>query len=405
MANLYRREGGIWWAWGYDRHGKRWRRSTKQKDKNAARTVAAKIEQELALDADQPRDEACTLEAACNLMLQAAERAGRAEGTIDFLTTKSRHLIRLLGGNKRCSKITLRDTTEYAQTRLDEGAHKSTVFYEIRTLVQALRRARKLGLYKPEIDPALLKPEELAGAYIPRERWLPPSEYEALLAELDPGRTEHKRLDDRRDYVAVWCQTGMRDSELYRLRPEHCDFETRVVYVPGTKTQKSKGRPVPMTANVEAILRRRLDALKVNDKVPPNAEIFKVWGQVRRDLYVACLRIEARLNPGWEPPELEGEDREKAKRRRTVGQPTPKKERVRPPVPFDPVTPNDFRRTFASWLAQAGVPLFTAAKLMGHGSTKMLERVYARLAPQTLRDAVDRLPESVTNPEAKKKDE
>jgi integrase len=405
VATLYKREGGIWWAWGYDRHGKRWRRSTKQKDKNAARTVAAKIEQELALDADQPRDEACTLEAACNLMIEAAGRADRTEDTLEFLTTKSRHLIRLLGKDKRCSKISLNDTTQYAYKRLDEGAAKLTVFYEIRTLIQALRRARKLGLYKG-IEPALLKPEELAGAYVPRERWLSPDEYNTLLAELDPGRTEHTRLEDRRDYVAMWCQTGMRDGELYRLRPEHCIFEERVLLVPGTKTEKSRGRPVPMTPVVEEILRRRFAALAdENGKVPTETELFPRWGQVVRDLYVACLRIEARLNPGLKPPELDAEQAEKAAKRRAQGQPTPKRERVRPPVPFDPVTPNDFRRTFASWLAQAGVPLFTAAKLLGHGSTKMLERVYARLAPQTLREAVARLPESVTNPEATKKDE
>jgi integrase len=81
--------------------------------------------------------------------------------------------------------------------------------------------------------------------------------------------------------------------------------------------------------------------------------------------------------------------------RNAKGGPPPKKGRVRPPIRFDTVTPNDLRRTFGSWLAQRGVPLFHAAKLMGHGSTKMLERIYAQLAPENARDAIALLPESI----------
>jgi hypothetical protein len=43
------------------------------------------------------------------------------------------------------------------------------------------------------------------------------------------------------------------------------------------------------------------------------------------------------------------------------------------------VTPNDLPRTFASWLVQAGESLFVVATLLGHSSTRMVERVYGRL--------------------------
>lgn len=374
---LYRR-GRIWWAWGYDRHGERWRKSTKQRDKTAARTVAAKIEQELALDAHQPRDEACTLEVACDHMMDHAERADRSPATIEFLQTKCRHLFRLFGKHKRCSKITLAETTNYTATRMEEGASKLTVSYEIRTLLQAMRRVAKLGLFRPTVELSTLMPDELVGVYVPRERWLPPAEYRLLVDELSPDRPLYRGTEDRRDYVVMWCQTGMRESELYRLEPELCDFDAQVIHVPGTKTRNAR-RVVPMTPAVESILRQRIDRGGV---------MFTRWGHVQRDLQIACLRIEARQNPGFEQP---AEAEFKARR-----QPVSKAARVRPPKPFDPVTPNDLRRTFASWLAQAGVPLYDASKLMGHAGTKMLERVYARLAPETLRSAIDRLPSSVS---------
>lgn len=377
MARLTKR-GNIYWASGYDRHGQRWRRSTKQRDRIAAQAVAAQIERELALDADQPRDEACTLAVALSLTIRHATKASRAEGTIEFLTTKARHLVRLIGDKKRCSRIELSDTMSYYHKRLDEGASPHTVSHELRVLVQALRRASKLGLYRPLIDPGMLKPDELRGAYVPRERWLPVPEYQALLVALDPERTKHSRSEDRRDYVIMWCSTGLRESELYGLEPRDVDFASGVLHVRGTKTAKAK-RTIPLTPTALEVLERR------KGKVP----MFPRWTTCQRDLMLACLRIEAALNPTLEGPERNAMGR-------VVGG---KRNRVRPANAFDPVSPNDLRRTFASWLAQAGVPLHHAAKLMGHGSTAMLERVYARLAPETLRAAVAMLPSSVSGAE------
>lgn len=51
------------------------------------------------------------------------------------------------------------------------------------------------------------------------------------------------------------------------------------------------------------------------------------------------------------------------------------------------------RRTFASWLVQAGESSFVVAQLLGHSSSTMVERVYGRLAPATLRAAVSKLPQ------------
>ena len=57
-----------------------------------------------------------------------------------------------------------------------------------------------------------------------------------------------------------------------------------------------------------------------------------------------------------------------------------------------PVTPNDLRRTFASWLKQAGQDSLVVARMMGHSSTQMIERVYGHLSSKEYKAAVAVLP-------------
>jgi len=51
------------------------------------------------------------------------------------------------------------------------------------------------------------------------------------------------------------------------------------------------------------------------------------------------------------------------------------------------VTPHTLRHTAATWMAQAGVPLWVIAKYLGHSSTRTTERVYAHHNPSFLMEA------------------
>lgn len=53
---------------------------------------------------------------------------------------------------------------------------------------------------------------------------------------------------------------------------------------------------------------------------------------------------------------------------------------------------HDLRHSFASWLVQASVPIYTVAELLGHSSVAVTKR-YAHLAPQNLRDAIAKIPD------------
>lgn len=149
----------------------------------------------------------------------------------------------------------------------------------------------------------------------------------------------------------------MRSGEIERLGWSNAI--ERLMRVPGTKTSDAR-RTIPIAPALKYQL----------DQVPPAARRGKVverWGNVRRDLRAAVRR--ANCNLAAQAAEL-GREPEV--------------------IPF--VSPNDLRRTFASWLVQNGVPLHVVAKLLGHSSTRMVERVYGKLSQRNMDDAIAVLP-------------
>lgn len=333
-ARLYLR-GGTWWCWGYDATGKRWAESTHQRKENrrAAELAAREIERRYATDSGAARASRVKLIDALSERLSAMRTHGRAEATLYAASVHMRHLTQHLGKDASMVEITTATTTRYMEARMAEGASKHTVHKELVQLVAAWRRMHRLGKLPP-VPP--LRPEELTAVYVPRERWLTRDEYAALADALDrlPGSPGRPNVQRRGDYLTVWVHTGLRLSELHAYQPGDYDEHAREWAVRGTKTAKARRR-VPVSPEVHAVLVRR------------RAEGFPPWTNVGRDLKAACKR-----------------------------------------AGIAPVTPNDLRRTFASWCAQAGVPESHTAKLMGHASTDMVRRVYARFSVASLAGAV-----------------
>lgn len=330
MARIYLR-GETWWCWGYDVNGKRWSESTKQKDRAAAKLAARELERRYAASPDYGAKARLTLERALLMLLGHLESAGRAKNTIRAAEYHCRHLVTWLDRGMPLADIRLAHTTDYMLRRIAEGASKHLVAKELKTLTQSMRRAAKLGMFVMNFDPRSLMPDELGRYYVPRDRWLTRDEYNALLARLSPNR---------QDYVAMWCHTGLRLQELFDVRPTHYDQGRRLLRVFGTKTEGS-ARMVPLNDIAHVVLERRSAG-----GVAP----FPEWGKVCRDLARACARAS-----------------------------------------IQKVTPNDLRRTFCSWMCQAGVPEMVCADLLGHEDTTMVRAVYGHLDHVTRADAVARV--------------
>jgi integrase len=328
VARIYKRPGSPYYqAEGRDAYGERWRKSTGQTDRIAAHQVAVQFERRMAAP-DRPAKGSTLIEAIKGLA-RADKRAELSDATQSMHQQFTGHLLRVFGGRFDLHTVGRAVLDGYADQRLEEGASRHTVHKELSCLRQCMRGA---GVpWEARWMP------DLGDYYVPRERWLPRPEYEALLDALSPTR---------RDYVVAWCNTGMRRGELYRLTPGDIDVEGRRVFVRGKKGRRgARERWVPLNASALEVFARR-----ARWHTP-----FPVWGNVLRDLPAACARAQL---PG-----------------------APKKG-----IPA--ATPNDLRRTFASWCANAGVSLLATARMMGHGSTRMVELVYARLGMGIQRDAV-----------------
>ncbi|MCB9656756.1 MAG: tyrosine-type recombinase/integrase [Polyangiales bacterium] len=222
----------------------------------------------------------------------------------------------------------------YLARRRAEGVAVATVAKELGALRTALTFCARRDIYRG--DPKWCLPPELRGAYVPQERALTLEEYRQLREALAP---------ERRDYLAAFVGLGVRDSELYRITA--ADWVGGRVHIRGRKGRRDRAdRWMTPPAEVAAVLDLRIAAL---DGAP--GPVFPIWPNVRRDLHRGCAR-----------------------------------------AGIPPVSPNDLRRTFASWLAERGVPELVTASLMGHSNSAMVRRVYARIGTTAQVDAVGLLP-------------
>lgn len=167
--------------------------------------------------------------------------------------------------------------------------------------------------------------------YEPRTRWLTPDEFTALVTAAKP---------ERRNWLVLQVYTSANMGEVSKLTWDHVDFVNGFVRVPGTK-RTSRFRRVP----IHPALRTWLMAADAS------RPLVKPWSKAN-----------------WWLRETT----------RKLG------------IPH--VSTNDLRRTFASWLKQAGVDSLSVAHMMGHSSPAMVNRVYGQLAEATYVSAIDRMP-------------
>jgi len=228
------------------------------------------------------------------------------------------------------------------------GLTPRTVQYCVATVRQVFNVAARMGRFRGD-NPA--KGVKVRAGDNRRMRFLTQSEVAALLAEL---RTRSFQVHDMA-LLSVRC--GLRAGEIFSLTWDCIDFDQGTLFIKDTKS--AKNRHAYMTADVKKMLMTRYRGVD-------SGLVFldRNGGRIRMMSASFFRAIDALgLNDGVTDP--------------------------RQKVVF-----HTLRHTFASWLVQAGEPLYTVAKLLGHSTIAMTER-YSHLAPDNMRGAVKRMEESL----------
>ena len=363
MQRLNKR-GDTWWTTFYV-DGRRVRVSTGCRDRKAAELRARELERR-AVDPTHAAANETTLRSALEAVLPDRAAKGRAEGTISMYRSKAGHLVRLLGADLQLARVDAAAVDRFVEARLAEGAARSTIHKELTTLRVALKIALRRGLWTGRIEAVM--PEGFSLEYVPKQRALTRVEYDKLVLALRPDRARH---------VAFIVATGARWIE--SVRAVRLDVGDDEVFLRGSKTYNA-ARTVPLVGFMRELVAKATErpssgphravtpGAEARTQVSPSAEdapkkpravkLFAPWSSVRRDLAAACER-----------------------------------------AGIAPVTPNDLRRTCATWLRAAGVEPSLIAVVLGHRDSRMVERVYGRIPTDALRAALEgRLGEKTEGP-------
>jgi integrase len=349
-GRLYKR-GKIWWCWYY-RDGTRTCASTRCQDKRAAEAVLRERERHAA-DPDYAAAHSTTIDDALGRFLIDRTNKSRAEGTLRCYRVKAGHLSRLLGSSTKLATVNASSVDEYISARRNEGASQHTIYKELGVLRGTLKVAKRRGEFHGDIAAIML--DGFASGYKPRDRTITPDQARRLFAELPKDRAAH---------MAFILATGARRSEAERARAGDIDWARGIVRLRGTKTAKAD-RAVPI-AGFSVELLEFVEAYAAAE----GGKLFRRWSNFNRALSAACVRA------GVSAAATGIDAYDQSISTQSEVQQAPSQQAA--------LSPNDLRRSYATWLRERGIEPNLLASALGHTDSRMVERVYGRLRPEAL---------------------
>ncbi len=229
-------------------------------------------------------------------------------------------------GHRLGRAINREDCRDYHKARKKLGRTDGTIKTELEFLRACLRHR-----YGAEA-PALWLPPESA----PRDRHLTRAELAQLLEAID---TPHVRL-----FVILAVTTGARMSAILDLTWDRVDLTRGLIDLnPAGRHITNKRRTVvPINSRARIALEEAAPAALSDYVIEFDG---KQIASVRKAIRAAAARAKV------------------------------------------PCSPHVFRHTAGVWMAEADVPMQKIAQYLGHTSTRVTERTYARYSPSFMRDA------------------
>lgn len=223
-------------------------------------------------------------------------------------------------GSLRQDQIDRNVCTDYITKRKDAGYKDETIRHEIGLVRTALR-------WKNPKNPCIF---ELPSQPSPRERYLTKAEVRSII---EACTLPHLKL-----FVILAVTTAGRKTAILELTWDRIDFEKRQIRL-ATGDHGKKGRATVRMNNAA------LEALQLAKKGALTEYVVEYGAKrvknIQKGFKSAC---------------------------KTAG--------------LENVTPHDLRRTAAVWMAGAGRPMDEIAGVLGHTSTNITFKVYAKYSPE-----------------------
>ncbi|RJP94033.1 MAG: site-specific integrase [Desulfobacteraceae bacterium] len=253
-------------------------------------------------------------------------------------------------GKKALADICTLDLERVKKNHFDAGKAPRTAQYTLAMIRQVLNFAIEHGFMSGENPSKRVKRLKFDNK---RLRFLTVEEAETLLTELK------KHSLDLHDIALISLHTGARAGEIFKLELTDIDFTGETITLRDTKNTET--RVVFMSDRLKKMLWTRREMVTENRKNKPDGNPRNLLFPGRGGKPVTSIsstfdRVISAMgfNDGV------SDRRQK-------------------------MTFHCLRHTAASWLVQAGTPLFTVQKLLGHKKSEMTAR-YSHLAPGNLQE-------------------
>lgn len=229
-------------------------------------------------------------------------------------------------GHMLGTSINKDDCREYDRQRQRQGAASGTVRTELVFLRACLNLRYGRGNNKVW----------LPQAGVPRDRYLSREEVDKLLEHVE---TPHVRL-----FIILAITTGARMTAILELRWKQVDFKHRTInFNQVDREQTNKRRPeVPLNARALTVLDEAAKGALTDFVIEWDG---KPLASIKKAIRMAAERAGVHCSP------------------------------------------HVFRHTAGVWMAQADVPMQKISQFLGHTSTRVTERTYARYSPSFMKDA------------------
>lgn len=275
-----------------------------------------------------------------------AQRLNKSKSSCDKEEGFVRNWIGPAFGDKPLKAVVAFDLERLKKTMMDAGKSPKTIHYVLGATRQVFNFASRNALYAGDNPVRLVKKPVTDNRRI---RFLTHEEAQRLLDAI----AEHSQ--DVHDMALLSLHTGMRAGEIFSLTWGNVDLGREVLTLLDTKNGKT--RSAFMTREVKDMIEaRRHGDITANSLVFPSRKGCKI---VEISNVFQKIADETGLNKGVTDRRLR-------------------------------VVFHTCRHSFASWLVEQGVDLYTVKELMGHKTLAMTER-YSHLAPDHLRRAMKTL--------------